>query len=297
MALEPITLPDEDALQTTYSAGLRASTGWRQGRIAAVGGGLVAGALLGAAAAGPAGLAGGAVGALLGLATWALLLARAARGRARADATAAWTSARALTFSAQAPPFTDTPFLRSGYRREYGVAYSGIVQGHAVSLFAFTYVTRETRTSTSTDANGHTTTRTYEVDVDHDFTVCRVDLPHPAIPRLVLEERGGLSLRVFDKVTSAVTDGRTVELESVEFAKRYRLTVQDATDDVALRRVFSPATIVWFLDHGPTHMEVEGGALVVPINGHIGDPDDLDALLANGIDIADEIGPQLAYFK
>jgi hypothetical protein len=294
VALDKITLPDEDALEATYSARLKASDGWRRGRIAALAGGLVVGAVIGAAAAGPSGLVGGLVGALAGLGVWALALSRSARGHARSDAVAAWTTARGLTIAASAPAFVDTPLLRNGYRRTYGAAYAGTVQGHPVTLFTYTYVTRETRTTTSTDANGNTTTSTYEVDVDHDYTICRVALPHPAVPRLVLEQRGALSLRVFDKLATAVTDGRTVELESVEFDKRYRLTVQDATNEVALRRVFAPATIVWFLDHGPAHVEIEGGALVIPIAGHQGDPDDLDALLATGIDVADELGAQLA---
>ena len=293
MPLEPISLPDEDALQSIYSARLRASSGWRQAGIAVVIGGLIAGAGIGAAAAGPPGLAGGIGGALLGLGGWALLVSRSARRHARSDAVAAWTTARSLT-PVPSPGYSDTPLLRNGYRREYGAAYGGTVQGHPVTLFAFTYVTRETRTTTTTDANGNTTTRTYQVDVDHDFTICRVALPHPAVDRLVLEQRGALSLRMFDRVASAATDGRTVELESVEFDKRYRLTVRDATDDVALRRVFSPATIVWLLDHGPARVELEGGALVVPIAGHTGDPDDLDALLGSGIGVADELGPQLA---
>lgn len=49
--------------------------------------------------------------------------------------------------------------------------------------------------------------------------------------------------RVFDKLESAFTKHRAVELESIEFNEKFDLEIADSADDVWIRQVFDPQTI------------------------------------------------------
>jgi hypothetical protein len=286
--------PDETRLADQFAGEMRASGGWRKGRIASPAGFAVVGGTIGFLAAHGPGLVAAPVGAAIGYGVWSLALGRSAAGKARAVALEAWTGARGLT-AVETPPFADTALLRNGYRRSYGTGYQGTIAGRDGIIFPYTYVSRETRTRTTTDANGNTHTETYEVDVDHDYTICRVALPHATIPRLSLSQRGGLGFRFLDGIGSALTSDHTVELESVEFDKRYRLEVADGSDDLAVRRLFTPVTIVWFTAHGPDSLELENGALVIPIPGRTDDPDTLEALYETGEAVTEQLAAGLPH--
>ena len=103
----------------------------------------------------------------------------------------------------------------------------------------FTYSTYETRTRAG--ANG--SMETYREEVKHKHTVLRLDLGDLGLHLLQLSPQG-LGGGMFEKLRSTFTGSRNVNLESDEFNSRYTLLVEDAADDVIVRRIFEPAFIV-----------------------------------------------------
>ncbi len=96
---------------------------------------------------------------------------------------------------------------------------------------------------------------------------------------LSLGPRGGGSL--FDGLVGFLSSDREVEMESVEFETRFALWVADTTDEVALRRIFTPAVITGLIDDPPTgRLELAGPMLVTSFQQHLVEPADLDAIAA-----------------
>ena len=108
------------------------------------------------------------------------------------------------------------------------------------------------------------------------------------IPRLSLHPRSFGDNRLFDRIDSAITSDRVVELESSELQREYKLEVRDSASDEAVRLLFEPTFIVWCVEQSADDMmlEVEKGTLVVAIPGHSYDAAELDGLVEKATTIA-----------
>ncbi len=81
---------------------------------------------------------------------------------------------------------------------------------------------------------------------------------------------------LFNGIVRALSSWREVELESVDFEKRFALWVSDGTDDLAVRRFFTPAMIARCLDEPPGgRLEIGAGLLCLSLEDHLIEPDDL----------------------
>jgi len=214
--------------------------------------------------------AGGLIGTLL-LAT----------SRAKSAFLVAWASARGWSVDDTNWVERATPLLRDGDRRESDDHVTGqLASGNLATLCHYTYEIRQT----STTSNGGTTTHWEE----HPFTVVETNVAAPGIPALSLRPRGFGDNRLFDRIGSAFTSRRVVELESSELQHEYKLEVADDASDIAVRRLFEPSFIVWCVEQAGYDLlfEIENDVLVVAIPGHSYDAAELDGLVENAATIA-----------
>lgn len=165
-----------------------------------------------------------------------------ASGDARASVMTAWASEHGWTHSDEVDPPGDIAFCRNRQKPRSKDGFAGPMCGLDGLIFNFTYSTYETRTRTSTDANGNVRTETYQQEVKHHHTVLRLGLGEiPGIPTMQLSQK---RFAMFDKLVAAFGPSRVEETESSEFNDRYRLLVADSADEIAVKRVFTPALIV-----------------------------------------------------
>jgi hypothetical protein len=165
-----------------------------------------------------------------------------ASSEAKESVMTAWASEHGWTHSDELDPPGDIAFCRNRQKARATDGFAGPMCGLDGLIFNFTYSTWETRTRTVTDANGNMRTETYQQEVKHYHTVLRLALGViPGIPTMQLsEKRFGL----FDKLVAAFGPSRVEETESSEFNDRFRLLVADSADEIAVKRVFTPALIV-----------------------------------------------------
>jgi hypothetical protein len=208
-----------------------------------------------------------------------------ADSRAKAAFLPAWAVSRGWAKGIGALQGGTTPLLRDGDRRNSKDHVNGPLSGGGNAMLChYTYETR----STTTDARGNTTT-TY---TPHDFTVVCTDAAPPGIPRLTLHPRSALgAIHILDKVDSAVTSNRTIELESSELDDKFKLEVADETSDEAVRLLFEPSFIVWCVEQadGKMMVETENGTLLVAIPHHSYDAAQLDGLVQQASTVATRI--------
>ncbi|MGZ4480701.1 MAG: hypothetical protein ACXVY5_00720 [Gaiellales bacterium] len=210
-----------------------------------------------------------AVAALVGLAvTWAV-----ANSRAKSAFLEAWALSRGWKDASGLLIEEATPLLRNGDRRHSEHYFAGKLANDPAVICHYTYEVRHT----STDSRG-ATTETWE---DHPFTLVQVAVTANGIPRLSMHPRAFLDNRLFDRIDSAVTSDRVVELESAQLEKRYKLEVADEADDMAVHVLFEPSFMMWCLDQADQKMllEIEHDTLVVAVPGRSYDPGTLDGLL------------------
>lgn len=208
--------------------------------------------------------------------------------RAKAAFIQAWARARGWTEDT-GTWYEATPLLRAGDRRETADRVCGpLADGSQAVLCHYTYEVKKE----SVDSKGHSTTR-WEA---HPFTVVETDVTAPGVPLLSLHPRSFGDNRVFDRIDSALTSNRVVQLESSELEHEYKLEVADSTSDVAVRLLFEPAFMVWCVDQAADEMllELENGALVVAIPHHSYDAAQLDALVDRATTIATRFDDALA---
>lgn len=168
-----------------------------------------------------------------------------------------------------------TPLLGAGDRRscEHWCA------GERIGMGLYRFQTRHK------DSKGNTR---WEND---DFTVCAIDLPAPMqlFPHVFLRERRMLRRLAGEEwLRWGTTD--EIELESVEFDKRYDLRVGKEQDAVQLRELFAPAFIDW-LTRQPFDVQFEysAGTLCVYLDGHHEDAGTLVGLLDAAREVARRI--------
>ena len=162
----------------------------------------------------------------------------------------------------ESPPLPDdVAFCRGRQNMEAADGFQGSMCGLPGLIFNFTYSTYETRTRTVSDGQGGMRTETYTEEVKHRHTVLRIEVGAiPGIESMQLADKG---IGFLERLSEAFGPSRGVETESVEFNKRFSLTVDDAADQAAVLRVFTPAMIVRFVgDQFPqTTFQFERGAL------------------------------------
>ena len=194
-----------------------------------------------------------------------------ASGSAEDDFMTAWGRGHGLAFVESPSIGSGTSLLRQGDERKAENGLVGEVDGHPAIVCHYTY----TVVTYSTDANGVRTRQ----EADHPFTVVRLDAVSAPVARMSLHPRSVLDRGWLDRVDSALTPDRTVELESADLQKRYKLEVRDDVSDVQVRQIFEPSFIVWCLDEQDVFFELEDGELVVAVKHHLSEQGPLDALL------------------
>ncbi len=86
---------------------------------------------------------------------------------------------------------------------------------------------------------------------------------------------------LFNGIVGALSAWREVELESVDFEKRFALWVSDETDELEVRRFFTPAMIARCLDNPPIgRLEIGDGLLCLSLEKHLLEPAALDRAAA-----------------
>jgi hypothetical protein len=115
------------------------------------------------------------------------------------------------------------------------------------------------------------------------FTLGVVEVPECAdhMPELYCQRKGGLrSLEKFEDLFRRSKE--RVTLESEALAGRYETFCRKGQDAVWLRRMFSPAFIVWLTESAPDKFafELVDGTLVAYVRGHQEDTAGLEAVAA-----------------
>ena len=115
---------------------------------------------------------------------------------------------------------------------------------------------------------------------DHPYTLAWTEIATRDAASVSLGPRE-FGSGLFNGVVGALSSWREVELESIDFEKRFALWVSDATDDLAVRTFFTPAMIARCLDHPPSgRLEIGAGVLCLSLQKHLIEPDDLGGAAA-----------------
>jgi hypothetical protein len=151
----------------------------------------------------------------------------------------------------------DVAFCRDKQRMVASDGFAGQMCEVPGLIFNFTYSTFETRTRTDSQGN----VSTYTEEVKHRHTVLRLQVGAvEGIDSLQLANKG---IGFLERLQAAFGPSRRVETESVEFNKRFALTVNDGADGTAVLRVFTPALLVRLIngEFPQTTFQYERGSL------------------------------------
>lgn len=209
----------------------------------------------------PAVIVAGLLVALAGPAVYYWVLRSQASAFAKRETMMAWAGERGWRYVESPELPGDVAFCRGRQRMVASDGFEGPICDLPGSVFNFTYSTFETRTRTSTDASGNVHTETYQEEVKHRHTVLRLTLGAvPGVDTLQLADRG---IGFLEKLQATFGPSRVVETESVEFNRRFSLSVNDAADQNAVLRVFTPALLVRLIQGAfpQTTFQFERGAL------------------------------------
>ncbi|MDX6545674.1 MAG: hypothetical protein QOG02_1448 [Gaiellales bacterium] len=203
----------------------------------------------------------GAVVALAGPAAYYAVLRSRASASAKRETMTSWASERGWSYVESPPLPGDVAFCRGRQRMVASDGFEGPICSLPGTIFNFTYSTFETRTRTSTDASGNVQTQTYQQEVKHRHTVLRLTMGvATGVRTMQLADRG---LGFLDKLQAAFGASRLVETESVEFNRRFSLSVNDGADQSVVLRIFTPALLVRLVEGAFPHtaFQYESGAL------------------------------------
>ncbi len=141
-----------------------------------------------------------------------------------------YAAARGLSIEKDGFVPGSVPLLSRGDKRRFANVMTGRIAGQLAHLAHYTY------TQTKQGSDGSTT------PTEYDFTVLAFTLPPQVAARYT-----GLSLAPkslsFGALQDKLAKDHKVELESVEFHRRYSLRALDTQDEVALWQLFSPPFI------------------------------------------------------
>ncbi len=206
-------------------------------------------------------IAAGVALAVAGPAGYHLYLRSQAASAAKTQVMGQWAAEHGWRYDPSPPLPDDVAFCRDKQRMEAADGFDGPMCGIPGRIFNFTYSTFETRTRTVSDGSGGVRTETYTEEVKHRHTVLRLELGAIAgITTMALADR---SIGFLEKLKAAFGPSRQVETESVEFNRRFSLTVDDGADQTAVLRVFTPALLVRIIEgqFPQTTFQFERGAL------------------------------------
>ncbi len=211
-------------------------------------------------------------GGLLGWGAW-----QKARQRAEREWMDVWGARHGLgSYAMPKTPPKATPLLRESGRRWVANAVRGPIAADPSGVVC--HYTRRV-------SNGKSST-------DFPHTIVMLQLPATAAVLPVLsayprDVTGGL----LDGLRGALTSRRVIELESVRLDGAFRIAVDDRQSDLSVRRLFTPAFMVWLeeLEGRDLRFELEAGTLVVAIPERSFDAERLDWLLGAASRIATQV--------
>jgi hypothetical protein len=182
-----------------------------------------------------------------------------------------------LELGGRSPVPETTPLLRKGDDRYAERTLSGpLAEGIEGILALYTYEDE------STDVDGSRQTNYYH------YTVGLVPVPEcvPHVPELYCRRKSGL--RSLEKLEDAFRSSERVKLESEALAERYEIFTGKEQDQVWLRRLFSPAFVVWLGEEAPQKFafELVDGTLCCFVGGHKKSAVDLDVVRAASVAVA-----------
>jgi hypothetical protein len=200
----------------------------------------VLGAAVGTAASGASWLigliVGATVGGLLGALIHRLIVHFSSSAAAADQYTDDWCAENSCVNRGDDYSPANGPYHDRGTRRKATLAVEGRFGEFDTLFYNFSYWVKT--------SNGKTTT-----EVECPFKIMRMTGVTLPIARLSFSKRGLLDrFRAIDKLQGAMTPERPIELESVEFNKKFDLTIDDDADNVWIRRIFDPATIQECID-------------------------------------------------
>jgi hypothetical protein len=163
-----------------------------------------------------------------------------------------------------------TPFLRKGDDRYAERTLRGALDDGVDGVLALYPYEEE-----STDSKGNRQTNYYR------YTVGMTEVPECAgfVPELFCKRRFGL--RALEKLEDAFRGSKErVKLESAAIDERFEIFVEEAQDQVWLRRLFSPTFMVWLGEEAPEKFafELVDGTLCCLVSGHRKSAAELDAV-------------------
>jgi hypothetical protein len=187
------------------------------------------------------------------------------RSKAADDFYDAYAGARGLVHADGGSISAGVPLFSRGDRRTFSRVLSGSIAGQDARLGMYTY------TEISRDSDGN------ESRTDYDFTVLRFDLPPAVAARFAGVYLSPKKLS-FGALQDKLAHDRKVDLESVEFAKRYTLRVVDSQDDIALYELFSTTFVHQLATTLTAYWEQRSGEIVFWKKGHETEAADLDRM-------------------
>jgi hypothetical protein len=203
----------------------------------------------------------GLVAAAAGPIAYYAYLRSQASSAAKAQVMEQWAGEHGWRYEPSPALPSDVAFCRDKQRAEASDGFEGEMCGLPGLIFNLTYSTFETRTRTVSDGSGGMRTETYTEEVKHYHTVLRLSVGAVAgITTLQLADRG---IGFLDRLKAAFGPSREVETESVEFNRKFSLTVDDGADQAAVLRIFTPALLVRLIngEFPQTTFQYERGAL------------------------------------
>jgi hypothetical protein len=225
--------------------------------------GMSAGLLLGAHEGGPA-------GALIGpLSVLGAVLAGAWFLADRRAETLFWEHVRqSLGYEPFSDPTaleTTTPLLHAGDRRFWNHEMTGPLGGTGLDARFAQY---RYDVETGEDDKGEKSYRSYR------FTVCLVELPGSMDPfrGIYLRSKRGVLGRLGHHDWLRGRRLREVEVESTRFTEQYELQIANDQDEMRMRELLDPKTIVWLAEH-PLRpgLELRTGFLAVYVEDSLED--------------------------
>lgn len=210
----------------------------------------------------------------------AVAVARLLRGRRSRKRFAADAGERGLERIEEELPGV-TPILYRGSERATRIAFRGELSEEREGTIAHYTYFEWLPGGGGRGANAVSST-------NFDLTVVLLELPETrgAFPKLLCHGRhGAQNTDRFDDALGRKGLKR-LKLESETLNRRFEIFYAPDQDEVRLRRLFAPATIVWLADSMPTAFELVDGHLCCFAAGHLDTPVELDNLVWGAAELA-----------
>lgn len=169
------------------------------------------------------------VGGAVGYGIFRLVVYTSASNTADELYRTAWCAERGMTYIGDGEYPANAPYAKRGDKRKSTDAFEGEWNGLRTFFYNFTY----TEEGDSDDP-----------DTDYEFKIMRLTGRELPIASLTMHQRGFMNkFKFVDDLQSKFTGQKSISLESVAFNEKWDLTIDDAADEIWIRRIFDPATI------------------------------------------------------